>query len=171
MKLLIEINDYEKLKNIAATVMNDKHSKTKNILFCVTSLLLLASLVLMINAICYKKSIFIIVFSILTSVFLYCFLNILTNGAHLVNIYNKIQEMQKSSDEQSCLQIESWIKYSNTLEFQYFDKDGIMQKLIIPYEKRYIHKYDYYKIAGKLNENENDYIFYLYEPYRKGESL
>lgn len=167
MKLLIEINDYEKLKNIAETVMNDKHSKTKNILFCVTRLLLLASLVFMINAICYKKSIFIIVFSILTSIFLYCFLNILTNGAHLVNIYNKIQEMQKSSDEQSCLQIKSWIKYSNTLEFQYFDKDGIMQKMIIPYEKRYIHKYDYYKITGKLNENENDYIFYLYEPYRK----
>ena len=43
--------------------------------------------------------------------------------------------------------------------------------MIIPYEKRYIHKYDYYKITGKLNENENDYIFYLYEPYRKGESL
>lgn len=167
MKLLIEINDYEKLKDIVETVINDKHRKTKNILFCTISLLLIASLILMINAICYKKSIFIIVFSILTSIFLYCFLNILTNGAHLVNIYNKIQEMQKSSDEQSCLQIKSWIKYSNTLEFQYFDKDGIMQRMIIPYEKRYIHKYDYYKIAGKLNENENDYIFYLYEPYRK----
>lgn len=104
---------------------------------------------LMINAICQKANL-IIIFSILTLIFLYCFVNILTdNGAHLVNIYNKIQEMQKSSDEQSCLQIESWIKYSNTLEFQYFDKDGIMQRMIIPYEKRYIHKYDYYKIAGK----------------------
>lgn len=171
MKLLIEINDYEKLKNIAETVMNDKHSKTKNILFCVTSLLLLASLVLMINAICYKKSIFIIVFSILTSIFLYCFLNILTNGAHLVNIYNKIQEIQKSSDEQSCLQIENWFKYSNTFEFQYFDKEGIMQKMIIPYEKRYIHKHDYYKIVGNFNAKENNYIFCLYEPYKKGESL
>lgn len=169
MKLLIEVNDYEKLKNIAEVAMNDKHRKTKDILFCITGLLFLASLVLMINAICYKKSVFIIVFFILTLIFLYCSLNILTNsGAYLVNIYNKIQEMQKSSDEQSCLQIESWIKYSNTLEFQYFDKDGIMQEMIIPYEKRYIHKYDYYKIAGKLNENGDDYIFYLYEPYRKG---
>jgi hypothetical protein len=122
----------------------------------------------MINAICYQKTNLIIIFSILTLIFLYCFVNILTdNGAYLVNIYNKIQEMQKSSDEQSCLQIESWIKYSNTLEFQYFDKDGIMQRMIIPYEKRYIHKYDYYKIAGKLNENGDNYIFYLYEPYRK----
>lgn len=42
-----------------------------------------------------------------------------------------------------------------------------MQRMIIPYEKRYIHKYDYYKIAGKLNENGDNYIFYLYEPYRK----
>lgn len=171
MKLLIEINDYEKLKNIAEIAMDGKRRKTKNILLCVTGLLFFASLALMINAISYQKTSFII-FSILTLIFLYCFVNILTdNGAHLVNIYNKIQEMQKSSDEQSCLQIESWIKYSNTLEFQYFDKDGIMQRMIIPYEKRYIHKYDYYKIAGKLNENGDNYIFYLYEPYRKGELL
>lgn len=172
MKLLIEINDYEKLKNIVETPMDDKRRKTKNILLCVTGLLFFASLALMINAICYQKTNLIIIFSILTLIFLCCSLNILTNsGAYLVNVHNKIQEMQKNSDEQSCLQIESWIKYSNTLEFQYFDKDGIMQRMIIPYEKRYIHKYDYYKIAGKLNENENDYIFYLYEPYRKGESL
>lgn len=168
MKLLIEINDYEKLKNIVEISMDDKHRKTKDILLCVTGLPFFASLILMINTICYQKTNLIIIFSILTLILLYCFLNILTdNGAYLVNIYNKIQEMQKSSDEQSCLQIESWIKYSNTLEFQYFDKDGIMLRMIIPYEKRYIHKYDYYKIAGKLNENENDYIFYLYEPYRK----
>lgn len=167
MKLLIEINDCEKLKDIIETSMDDKHRKTKNILLCVTGLPFFVLLILTINTICQKTNL-IIIFSILTLIFLYCFLNILTdNGAHLVNIYNKIQEMQKSSDEQSCLQIESWIKYSNTLEFQYFDKDGIMQRMIIPYEKRYIHKYDYYKIAGKLNENKNDYIFYLYEPYRK----
>lgn len=135
MKLLIEINDYEKLKNIVETPMDDKRRKIKNILLCVTGLLFFASLALMINAICQKANL-IIIFSILTLIFLYCFVNILTdNGAHLVNIYNKIQEMQKSSDEQSCLQIESWIKYSNTLEFQYFDKDGIMQRMIIPYEK------------------------------------
>lgn len=172
MKLLIEINDYEKLKNIVETSMDDKHRKTKNILLCVTGLPFFASLALMINAICYQKTNLIIIFSILTLIFLYCFVNILTdNGAYLVNIYNKIQEMQKSSDEQSCLQIENWFKYSDTFEFQYFDKDGIMQRMIIPYEKRYIHKYDYYKITGKLNENENDYIFYLYEPYQKGELL
>ena len=135
MKLLIEINDYEKLKNIAETVMNDKHSKTKNILFCVTSLLLLASLVLMINAICYKKSIFIIVFSILTSVFLYCFLNILTNGAHLVNIYNKIQEMQKSSDEQSCLQIESWLNTAILLNFSILTKMVSCRNLLFRMKK------------------------------------
>lgn len=168
MKLLIEINDYEKLKDIVETAMNDKHRKTKDILFWITSLLSLASLILMINAICYKKSVFIIVFFILTLAFLYCSLNILTSsGAHLVNIYNKVQEMQENYDEQSCLQIVNWIKYSNTLEFQYFNKAGIMQKMIISYEKRYIHKYDYYKIAGKLNENGDNYIFYLYEPYRK----
>jgi hypothetical protein len=169
MKLLIEINDYEKLKNMVETLMDDKHRKTKTYCFVyVTGLPFFASLALMINAICYQKTNLIIIFSILTLIFLYCFVNILTdNGAYLVNIYNKIQEMQKSSDEQSCLQIESWIKYSNTLEFQYFDKDGIMQRMIIPYEKRYIHKYDYYKIAGKLNENGDNYIFYLYEPYRK----
>jgi len=168
MKLLIEINDYEKLKDIVETAMDDKHRKTKNILLCVTGLLFFASLALIINAICYKKTSFIIVFSILTLIFLCCSLNILTNnGAYLVSVYNKIQEIQKNFDEQSCLQIENWFKYSNTFEFQYFDKDGIMQKLIIPYEKNYIHKYDYYKIAGKLNEEENDYVFYLYEPYRK----
>lgn len=149
--------------------MSDKHRKTKDILFCITGLLFLISLTLMINAICYQKTSFIIVFSILTLIFLCCSLNILTSsGAYLINIYNKIQEMQKNSDEQSCLQIESWIKYSNTLEFQYFDKAGLMQKMIISYEKRYIHKYDYYKIVGKLNEDGDDYIFYLYEPYRKG---
>lgn len=169
MKLLIEINDYEKLKNIAETAMNDKHRKTKDILFYTTGLLFLISLVFTINAICYEKTSFIIVFSVLTLIFLCCSLNTLTSsGAHLINIYNKIQEMQENSDEQSCLQIESWIKYSNTLEFQYFDKAGIMQKMIISYEKRYIHKYDYYKIVGKLDEDGDDYIFYLYEPYRKG---
>lgn len=168
MKLLIEINDYEKLKDIVETAMNDKHRKIKNILFCITSLLSLASLVLMINATCYKKSVFIIVFFILTLAFLCCSLNILTSsGAHLVNIYNKIQEMQENYDEQSCLQIENWVKYDNTFVFEYFDKDGIMQKSSIPYEKKYIHKYDYYKIAGKLNETGDDYIFYLYEPYHQ----
>ncbi len=172
MKLLIEINDYEKLKNIAETAMNDKHRKTKNILLCTTSLLFFASLAFMINAICYKKTSFIIVFSILTLIFLCCSLNILTNsGAYLVSVYNKIQEIQKNSDEQSYLQIESWFKYSNTFEFQYFDKEGIMQKMIIPYEKRYIHNHDYYKIVGNFNAKENNYIFYLYEPYKKGESL
>lgn len=172
MKLLIEINDYEKLKNMAEAAMSDKHRKTKDILFCITGLLFLTSLVLMINAICYQKTSFIIVFLILTLIFLCCSLNILTNsGAHLINIYNKIQEMQKNSDEQSCLQIESWIRFNDVFEFQYFDNDSIMQKSSIPYEKRYIHKYDYYKIAGKLNKNEDNYIFYLYEPYRKGESL
>lgn len=168
MKLLIEINDYEKLKNIAETTMDSKYRKTKDILFYTTGLLFLVSLILMINAICYQKTSFIIVFLILTLIFLCCSLNILTNsGAYLVNIYRKIQEMQKNSDEQSCLQIVNWIKYSNTLEFQYFNKAGIMQKMIISYEERYIHKYDYYKIAGKLNENGDNYIFYLYEPYRK----
>lgn len=168
MKLLIEINDYEKLKDIVETAMNDKHRKTKNILFCTTGLLFLISLVLTINAICYQKTSFIIVFSILTLIFLCCSLNILTNSdAYLVNIYNKIQEMQENYDEQSRLQIESWIRLNDVFEFQYFDKDGIMQKSSIPYEKRYIHKYDYYKIAGKFNEEGNDYIFYLYEPYRK----
>lgn len=169
MKLLIEINDYEKLKNMAEAAMNDKYRKTKDILFWITSLLSLASLVLMMNAICDKKSVFIIVFFILTLAFLCCTLNIFTNsGAHLVNIYRKIQEMQKNSDEHSCMQIESWIKYDNTFVFEYFDKDGIMQKANISYKKKYIHKYDYYKIAGKFNETEDDYIFYLYEPYRKG---
>lgn len=96
MKLLIEINDYEKLKNMVETLMDDKHRKTKNILLCVTGLPFFASLALMINAICYQKTNFIIIFSILTLIFLYCFVNILTdNGAYLVNIYNKIQEMQK----------------------------------------------------------------------------
>lgn len=172
MKLLIEINDYEKLKNIAEIAMDGKRRKTKNILLCVTGLLFFASLALMINAISYQKTSFIIIFSILTLIFLCCSLNILTNsGAYLVNVHNKIQEMQKSSDEQSCLQIKSWIKYSNTLEFQYFDKDGIMQKMIIPYEKGYIHNHDYYKIVGNFNAKENNYIFYLYEPYKKGESL
>lgn len=38
MKLLIEINDYEKLKNMVETLMDDKHRKTKNILLCVTGL-------------------------------------------------------------------------------------------------------------------------------------
>lgn len=168
MKLLIEINDYEKLKDIVETVMNDKRRKIKNILFCVTSLLFLASLILMINAICYKKLIFSIVFFILTLVFFCCFINILCDsGAYLKRIFSAIQEMQGVSDEQSCIQIENWIKYDNTFRFQYFDKDGIMQEAIIPYEERYIHKYDYYKIAGKLNEEGNDYVFYLYEPYKK----
>lgn len=169
MKLLIEINDYEKLKNIAETAMNDKHRKTKDILLWVTSLLSLASLALMINTICDKKSVFTIIFFILTLAFLCCSLNIFTSsGAHLVNVHNKIQEMQKNSDEHSCMQIENWVKYDNTFVFEYFDKDGIMQKSSISYKKKYIHKYDYYKIAGKLNEAGDDYIFYLYEPYRKG---
>lgn len=172
MKLLIEINDYEKLKDIVETAMNNKHRKTKDILFWITSLLSLVSLALMINAICDKKSVFTIIFFILTLAFLCCSLNILTSsGAHLVNIYNKIQEMQENYDEHSCMQIENWVKYDNTFVFEYFDKDGIMQKASVSYEKRYIHKYDYYKIAGKLNKNEDNYIFYLYEPYRKGESL
>lgn len=41
MKLLIEINDYEKLKNIAKIAMDGKRRKTKNILLCVTGLLFL----------------------------------------------------------------------------------------------------------------------------------
>lgn len=169
MKLLIEINDYEKLKNIAEAAMNDKHRKTKDILFYTTGLLFFISLVFTINAIYNEKTSFIIVFSILTLIFLCCSLNILTSsGAHLVNIYNKIQEMQENYDEQSCLQIVNWVKYDNTFVFEYFDKDGIMQKSSISYKKKYIHKYDYYKIAGKLNETGDDYIFYLYEPYRKG---
>lgn len=114
MKLLIEINDYEKLKNMVETLMDDKHRKTKNILLCVTGLPFFVLLILIINAICYQKTNLIIIFSILTLIFLYCFLNILTdNGAYLVNIYNKIQEMQKSSDEQSCLQIESWKEWES----------------------------------------------------------
>ena len=152
--------------------MDSKRRKTKRIQLYITSLLLIASLTAVVNAIYYKDFIILIASSILTLIFLCCLFNIFTDsGAYLKRIFSTIQEMQKSSDEQSCLQIESWIKYSDTFEFQYFDKDGIMQKMIIPYEKKYIHKYDYYKIAGKLNEEGNNYVFYLYEPYKKGESL
>lgn len=55
MKLLIEINDCEKLKDIVETSMDDKHRKTKNILLCVTGLPFFVLLILMINAICYQK--------------------------------------------------------------------------------------------------------------------
>lgn len=33
MKLLIEINNYEKLKNMVETLMDDKHRKTKTYCF------------------------------------------------------------------------------------------------------------------------------------------
>ena len=172
MKLKIEINDYEKLKNMAEAVMDDKCRKTKRIQFYVTSLLLIASLTAIVNAIYYKDFIILIVSLILTSVCLCCLFNIFTDsGAYLKRIYVTIQKMQEVSDEQSYMQIESWIRFNDVFEFQYFDKDNIMQKSSIPYEKRYIHKYDYYKIAGKFNKNEDNYIFYLYEPYKKGESL
>lgn len=62
MKLLIEINDYEKLKNMVETLIDDKHRKTKNILLCVTGLPFFASLALMINAICYQKQILLLYF-------------------------------------------------------------------------------------------------------------
>ena len=67
MKLLIEINDYEKLKNMVETLMDDKHRKTKNILLCVTGLPFFVLLILIINAICYQKTNLIIICLLYTS--------------------------------------------------------------------------------------------------------
>lgn len=170
MKLMIELNDYEKLKNTAETA-NDKICKVKR-LFYASCAMVCISVISMIYAIYFDETALTIVFFILALLFSCGAIKILCDpNAYFKGIYNMVQKMLEVSDEKSCIQMEYWTKNDDTFECYYFDKDGIMQKMIISYEKRYIHKYDYYKIAGKLNENGDNYIFYLYEPYKKGELL
>lgn len=170
MKLMIELNDYERLKNMTETA-DDKIRKVKR-LFYASCAMVYISVISMICAIYFDETALTIVFFILALLFSCGAIKILCNpNAYFKRICNMVQKMLEVSDKQSCIQMECWAKNDDTFECYYFDKDGIMQKSSIPYEKRYIHKYDYYKIAGKLNKNEDNYIFYLYEPYRKGESL
>ena len=170
MKLMIELNDYERLKNMTETA-DDKIRKVKR-LFYASCAMVYISVISMICAIYFDETALTIVFFILALLFSCGAIKILCNpNAYFKRFCNMVQEMLEVSDKQSCIQMECWAKNDDTFECYYFDKDGIMQKSSIPYEKRYIHKYDYYKIAGKLNKNEDNYIFYLYEPYRKGESL
>ena len=65
-----------------------------------------------------------------------------------------VQKMLEISDEKSCIQMECWTKTDSQFECYYFDKNGIMQKASIPYEKRYMHNHDYYKIVGNFNAKE-----------------
>ena len=166
MKLMIELNDYERLKNMTETA-DDKIRKVKR-LFYASCAMVCISVISMICAIYFNKTVLTIVFFILVLLFSYSAIKILCDpNAYFKRICNMVQKMLEVSDKQSCIQMECWAKNDDTFECYYFDKDNIMQKSSIPYEKRYIHKYDYYKIAGKLNENGDNYIFYLYEPYRK----
>lgn len=170
MKLMIELNDYERLKNTTKTA-NDKIHKVKR-LFYASCAMVCISVISMICAIYFDETALTIIFFILALLFSCGAIKILCDpNAYFKRICNMAQKMLEVSDEKSCIQMECWIRLNDVFEFQYFDKAGIMQKSSIPYEKRYIHKYDYYKIAGKFNKNEDNYIFYLYEPYRKGELL
>lgn len=168
MKLMIELNCYEELKNIAKTA-NNKIRKVKR-LFYVSCAMIYISVIGMIYAICFDETILTIVFFILALLFLCGAIKILCDpNAYFKRICNMVQKMLEVSDEKSCIQMECWTKTDSQFECYYFDKNGIMQKASIPYEKRYMHNHDYYKIVGNFNakENENNYIFCLYEPYRK----
>ena len=170
MKLMIELNDYERLKNTTKTA-NDKIRKVKR-LFYASCAMVYISVISMICAIYFDKTALTIVFFILALLFSRGAIKILCDpNAYFKSICNMAQKMLEVSDEKSCIQMECWTKNDDKFECYYFDKDGIIQKVSISYEKRYIHKYDYYKIVGNFNAKENNYIFYLYEPYRKGESL
>lgn len=170
MKLMIELNCYEKLKNIAKTA-NDKIRKVKR-LFYASCVMVYISVTGMVCAIYFDEPILTIVFFILALLFSCGAIKILCDpNAYFKRICNMAQKMLEVSDEKSCIQMEYWTKTDDKFECYYFDKNGIMQKTSIPYEKRYMHNHDYYKIVGNFNAKENNYIFYLYEPYKKGESL
>lgn len=160
MKLMIELNCYEELKNIAKTA-NNKIRKVKR-LFYVSCAMIYISVIGMIYAICFNKTILTIVFFILALLFLCGAIKILCDpNAYFKRICNMVQKMLEVSDEKSYIQMECWTKTDSQFECYYFDKNGIMQKASIPYEKRYMHNHDYYKIVGNFNakENENNYIF------------
>lgn len=170
MKLMIELNYYERLKNMARTA-NDKIRKVKK-LFYASCAMVYISVIGMICAIYFDETVLTIVFFILALLFSCGAIKILCDpNAYFKRIYNMTQKMLEVSDEKSCIQMECWTKTDDKFECYYFDKNGIMQKADIPYEKRYMHNHDYYKIVGNFNAEENNYIFYLYEPYKKGESL
>lgn len=170
MKLMIELNYYERLKNIAKTA-NDKIRKVKR-LFYASCAMIYISVIGMICAIYFDETALTIVSFILALLFSFGAIKILCDpNAYFKRICNMVQKMLEVSDEKSCIQMECWTKNDDKFECYYFDKNGIMQKASIPYEKKYIHNHDYYKIVGNFNAKESNYNFYLYEPYRKGESL
>lgn len=170
MKLMIEPNYYKRLKNIAKTA-NDKICKVKR-LFYVSCAMIYISVISMICAIYFDETALTIVFFILALLFSCGAIKILCDpNAYFKRICNVVQKMLEVSDEKSCIQMECWTKTDDKFECYYFDKNGIMQKASIPYEKRYMHNHDYYKIVGNFNAKENNYIFCLYEPYIKGGSL
>lgn len=170
MKLMIELNYYERLKNMAKTA-NNKICKVKR-LFYVSCAMIYISVIGMIYAICFDETILTIVFFILALLFSCGAIKILCDpNAYFKRICNMAQKMLEVSDEKSCIQMECWTKTDDKFECYYFDKNGIMQETSIPYEKRYMHNHDYYKIVGNFNAKENNYIFCLYEPYIKGGSL
>lgn len=139
MKLMIELNCYEKLKNIAKTA-NDKIRKVKR-LFYVSCAMIYISVIGMIYAICFDETILTIVFFILALLFSCGATKILCDpNAYFKRICNMAQKMLEVSDEKSCIQMECWAKTDDKFECYYFDKNGIMQETSIPYEKRYMRK-------------------------------
>lgn len=139
MKLMIELNYYEKLKNMAKTA-NNKIRKVKRLCY-VSCAMVYISVIGMICAIYFNKTILTIVFFILALLFLCGAIKILCDpNAYFKRICNMVQKMLEVSDEKSCIQMECWTKTDSQFECYYFDKNGIMQKASIPYEKRYMQK-------------------------------
>ncbi len=100
MKLMIELNYYERLKNMAKTA-NNKIRKVKR-LFYVSCAMIYISVIGMIYAICFDETILTIVFFILALLFSCGAIKILCDpNAYFKRICNMAQKMLEVSDERT----------------------------------------------------------------------
>lgn len=167
MKLYIELQDYEELKDIVER--RDKRNLYKLFDSMLTSLMIMSGLSLLLGF-CLLFALDSIKYPVIAFVssILFFLLGIIMDMKH-DNCKIALEESLLLEDLKSPIEILNY-RTSNSdnintqFYFEYFDDNDILQSRRF-YTEKYIHKKDYYKLVGKFDEDRKNYKFYLYIPY------
>ena len=170
MKLYIELQDYEELKDIVKRRDSKNLYKLFDIVLVSVLIIAFFSLLLGLCLLFVSTSIKYPVIAFISSI-LFFLLGIIMDIRHN-NCKLALEESLLIEDLKFPIEILNYRTSSNSdnvsnqFYFDYFDDNDILQSRRFYIDKTYIHKKDYYKIVGQFDENRKNYKFYLYKPFK-----
>ena len=168
MKLYIELQDYEELKD---TVERRDNKNLYKLFDTMLALLMIMSGLLLLLGFCLLfvlDSIKYPVIAFMSSI-LFFLLGIIMDMKH-DNCKIALEKSLSVKDLKSPVEILNYRtsnldNVNNKFYFEYFDDSDILRSRQF-YVEKYIHKKDYYKLVGKFDEDRKNYKFYLYKPFK-----